>query len=89
MDARPYERVSKVSILCQESNTCKSPEYVALDDAMEYCVITSSWTAGGGDAFDMIRDEKINQTSLGPDIGMVIIINYINWSPYNYKNYTE
>ena len=79
MDARPYERVSNVLVLCQESNDCKSAEYVELDDAMEYCVITSSWTAGGGDAFEMIRDEKINQTSLGPDIGMV---KFITVKPY-------
>ena len=69
----PFDRVSNVLVRCQESATCKHPQYVSLDDSREYCVITSDFTAEGGDAFEMIRDEKINQTFLGQDIGELLL----------------
>ena len=58
------ERVESIMVRCPD---CKIPEFQELEDSREYCVLTSDFTAGGGDGFNMIPNEKINITTIGSD----------------------
>lgn len=60
------ERVNSLLGRCAD---CDIPVFTEIEDAKEYCVLTSDFVAGGGDGFHIIPEEAINQTTGGLDSG--------------------
>lgn len=50
------QRVVSVSMLCTE---CRVPKYEPLDPEKTYTVVMSSYMVGGGDGFNMIKEELL------------------------------
>ena len=43
---------------------CQIPTYSPLEDDMEYTVLTISYLLGGGDGYDMFKDNIIDMVAL-------------------------
>lgn len=54
-------RVQSVMIRC---SNCKVPSYEPLNPNTQYVIITSTYVAGGGDQYEMIRKGIINMVDL-------------------------
>ena len=57
----PYEnRVVDAQVLCTE---CKIPKYVELDDEKTYRILVTSYIAGGGDGYEVVKENAMNITT--------------------------
>ncbi|KAJ8270817.1 hypothetical protein GJAV_G00119610 [Gymnothorax javanicus] len=64
----PGKRVAALNVLCTQ---CRVPRYEPIDDDKIYKVVLPSYIADGGDAYSMIRDEKLKHDSGDSDIAVV------------------
>ena len=55
-------RVKSVAVRC---SNCSNPHYEALDPKVIYPILVSSFVAGGGDGFSMIRDKRLSYIPIG------------------------
>ena len=56
------ERVVDLKALCL---TCDIPEYETVKKDAVYSLLTSSFMAGGGDGYSMLRDDALYSENLG------------------------
>lgn len=54
------QRAVSVSMLCTE---CRVPKYEPLDQEKTYTVVMSSYMVGGGDGFNMIKEELLKHNT--------------------------
>ncbi|XP_067674620.1 snake venom 5'-nucleotidase-like [Haliotis asinina] len=67
------QRVVDVKVRC---TNCTVPHYVNLDDTEVYKIAMSSFTANGGDGYDVINKNKIKHHLLG-DVDTYVLLEYI------------
>ncbi|XP_046374001.2 snake venom 5'-nucleotidase-like [Haliotis rufescens] len=67
------QRVIEVKVRC---TNCSVPHYVDLEDTEVYKIIMPSFTANGGDGYDVINKNKIKHHLLG-DVDSYVLLEYV------------
>ncbi|KAM4772238.1 5'-nucleotidase [Rhinophrynus dorsalis] len=69
----PGQRVTKLEAICTQ---CRVPKYVPVEMDQIYKLVLPSYIAGGGDGFDILKNESLKHDSGDSDLN--VVANYIN-----------